>query len=234
MFRNFFAGAFIAAGIVIASYMAVSQLINYKQAHRTISVKGLSEKNVLADKARLVVEFSLEGNDKIKLLRKGEEKKELIKQKLLENGYDAAEISLKEISGIRGFRDYPARAEGPHFEFIGVVRVETPDVMKVYNQNMRSVLQNTKGVSKIAANPRYFLSKLNDHKQGMIKEATENGYQTALSLVQHTKHKVGALKKAEQGVFEITTRDDEESYRSAKTTPFLKLRVVCNYDYEID
>jgi hypothetical protein len=52
--------------------------------------------------------------------------------------------------------------------------------------------------------PQYFYTKLDDMKIELLGEATKNAYMRAEQLAENSGSKVGSLKYASQGVFQIT------------------------------
>jgi len=67
-------------------------------------------------------------------------------------------------------------------------------------------------------------TKLNDLKPQMIEEATRNASEVAEKFAQHSKSKLGKIRRAAQGQFSIEDRDSN--------TPHTKeVRVVSTVEY---
>ena len=76
-------------------------------------------------------------------------------------------------------------------------------------------------------NVQYEYTGLNKIKPQMIEEATKNARQAAEKFAEDSDSKLGKIRKAYQGQFSITDRDDN--------TPYIKkVRVVTSVDYSLE
>ena len=76
-------------------------------------------------------------------------------------------------------------------------------------------------------NVQYEYTGLNKIKPQMIEEATKNARQAAEKFAEDSDSKLGKIRKAYQGQFSITDRDDN--------TPYIKkVRVVTTVDYSLE
>jgi len=95
-----------------------------------------------------------------------------------------------------------------------------------------------RGVQFNSTPPRYYYTKLADLKIEMISKATEDAKLRAERIAKNAGGKLGKLKKADMGVFQITGRNSGEDYSwsgayntsSKKKTASITMRL----DYEIE
>jgi hypothetical protein len=70
----------------------------------------------------------------------------------------------------------------------------------------------------------FLFTELNSIKPAMIEEATENARQVAEKFAQDSSSRLGKIRRAQQGQFSISDRDNN--------TPYIKkVRVVSTLEY---
>jgi hypothetical protein len=77
--------------------------------------------------------------------------------------------------------------------------------------------------------PRFVFTKLNELKPAMIEEATARAREAATKFAQDSKSKLGSIRQANQGVFEILPRD-EVGFQEGSAL-HKKVRVVSTVQY---
>lgn len=86
-------------------------------------------------------------------------------------------------------------------------------------------------------NPAFFFTQLNSIRPSMIADATRSARAVAVQFAVDSGSKLGAIRKASQGVFEIKARDATETqneYEAAnqeKASIQKKVRLVATIDY---
>ena len=68
------------------------------------------------------------------------------------------------------------------------------------------------GVVLTSHNPKYYYTQLDDLKLDLIEEASRNGRQRAEQIAAYSESKLGGLKSAKQGVFQILGKNSSESF----------------------
>jgi hypothetical protein len=87
---------------------------------------------------------------------------------------------------------------------------------------------------------RYIFTRLNEIKPEMLTEAINNARTAAMQFTRESGTKIGKLRKASQGLFSISDRDNYLSGESGGYYPvgesdlYKKVRVVINVDYSIE
>lgn len=223
-------GVSIFLGLGLLGYQLGHAALAVKGLDRTVSVKGLSERELPADTAIWPIRFQDAGNNLPTLFDSIQAKNKLIVEFLGAHGIKPEEITSEPPT----VTDLQAQNYGDkrNIEF----RYTGASVTTVYSTNVAAVRQamadiislGRKGVA-IAGDdfehkPEFVFTKLNTQKPEMIAEATQNARAVAEKFAADSKSSIGRIKSAAQGQFTIEDRD--------KTTPYIKrIRVVSTVEY---
>ena len=220
------AGLFVAIGLVVFGFTVSNTALTIKNMDRTVSVKGLAEREVKADIAIYPIKFEVADNNPLNLYKKIKNNKDIIVEFLKEQGFDDGEISIASPQIVDNFaKDYNSNAR---FRYTGsvVITLYTHKVDRVVNLGKSLIMLSQKGVmtSNIPYQTSYLYTKLNIIKPQMIEEATKNARKAAEKFAKDSHSKLNGIKRATQGYFSIVDRDIN--------TPYIKkVRVVTNVVY---
>jgi hypothetical protein len=226
----FILGLFLCLGLVALGYQVSKGIIYFKSLERTVTVKGLSEREVPANIAIWPITFKEAGNDLNQLYSSIQKKNEIV-LKFLENaGIEREEISVsppgildKQAEGYGGsenikFRYSANSTISVYTENVETVRNAMSKLVDLGKWDIALSRQNYQGQSE------FIYTKLNEIKPEMIEEATKNAREVAEKFARDSNSKLGKIKKARQGQFSINNRD--------KSTPYIKkIRVVSTIEY---
>ncbi|MBV5327276.1 MAG: SIMPL domain-containing protein [Chlorobium sp.] len=226
----FILGALLCAGLVIMGYLLSAGITKFKALERTVSVKGLSEREAPADIAIWPIKFEVAADDLSSLVTAIEEKNKVVLDFLAANGFTARDISVSAPAIIdrqaQGYGD----ANRFTFRYAGssTVSVYTRDVERVRSTVRKMVDLGKMGVAvsgeSYEAKTEFIFSDLNALKPVMIEEATNNARAVAEKFASDSKSRLGKIKSASQGQFTIENRDSN--------TPYIKkVRVVSTLEY---
>ena len=228
--ESFILGALLCAGLIIAAYLVSDGFTRFKAYERTVTVKGLSEREVPADVAIWPITFSVAADDLSFLVDTLTEQNAIVVGFLREKGFAKDEISVSAPSIVdrqaRGYGD----ASRYRFRYAGssTISVYTRNIGKVRVARGRLSELGSKGIAisgeNYEARTEYLYTKLNEIKPGMIEEATNNARAVAEKFAADSGSRLGKIKRASQGQFSITDRDSN--------TPYIKkVRVVSTLEY---
>lgn len=223
-------GALLCAGILGLGYLHVRGITKFKTLDRTVSVKGLSEREAPADIAIWPVKFSDVGNDLGELFASMQEKNTLVTQFLKSAGFSDEEISVSVPAVTdRQALGYADAARMP-FRYAGnsTITVYSLKVDLVRTAMGRIMELGRRGLALVGEDygtrPEFLFTKLNDLKPSMIEEATRNAREVAEKFAKDSESRLGKIRTASQGQFTISDRDS--------TTPHIKkVRVVSTIEY---
>ncbi|SDR66858.1 hypothetical protein SAMN04488553_0145 [Gramella sp. MAR_2010_147] len=98
------------------------------------------------------------------------------------------------------------------YELIQPVKIESSDVELIEGVSREITELLNKGVQFNSSPPRYYYTKIADLKIEMISKATEDARLRAEKIAANSGEKLGALKSASMGVFQITGQNSGEDY----------------------
>jgi hypothetical protein len=226
----FILGAFIFIGLTSLGYLLGRAAIEFKQFDRSVTVKGLSEREFKADIVIWPIQFTAAGNDLESLYVSIEANTSKIKNFLGESGVSLGEITFTSPSITdKSAQQYGGNAK-PEFRYSAIQTVT------VYSKNIEAVINVMGSLSTLGkqgivfsggnyqSQTEYLFTRLNEVKPEMIEEATRKAREVATKFASDSDSKLGKIKKASQGQFSISARD--------KNNPHIKkVRVVSTVQY---
>ena len=223
-------GALLCTGLVIAGYFVSSGITKLKALERSVSVKGLSEKEVPANIAIWPIKFEVAADDLGALMGAIDEKNRVVYDFLVKSGFEARDISISAPAVI----DRQAQGYGDANRF--AFRYAGSSTVSVYTGNValvRKTIRKLVDLGKLGvavsgenydAKTEFLYTNLNQLKPAMIEEATNNARAVAEKFASDSKSRLGKIRSASQGQFTIEDRDSN--------TPYIKkVRVVSTLEY---
>ena len=225
---KFYAGVAVAAALVFLGLMIPCGVKTYRSFDRTVSVKGLCEREVLADKVIWPIQYKAVGNDLSAVYKDLEAKNALVQGFLAKGGIAAEEISVSAPSlSDKLTQEYGHNDRAFRFVAKGVVTVCTKDVDKVLalvSDQSELIKNGIAPENEWDSQPSFTFESLNGIKPEMIEEATKNAREVAVKFAKDSGSSLGKIKTASQGTFSIEDRD-------SNTPHIKKVRVVTGITY---
>jgi len=231
--------AIFAFGLTTSGYALGDGLRRSKMAeHRSVTVRGVSERNVTADLATWSVNFSHEGTELAPVQQSVEQQASAIRAFFKRSGFRAEEISDTDVTLSREQpHDRDGNPIGPQKLTVSrSIQLRTNDVMKARAAYASQAELLRDGVELSGTSISYTFTGLNGLKPQMIAEATRNARESAEQFARDSGVDVGKIKSASQGYFSVGARDGEDCDdcgSSGGSTPFQKVRVVTTVDYDL-
>jgi len=227
--------AIFAIGLTTSGYVLGDGLRRAKAAERSVTVRGVSERNVTADLATWSVDFSHQGTELGPVQESVDTQARQVRAFFQRAGFKPADISDSDV-GLS--RERPREGEtGPdHLTVRRSIQLRTSDVMKARATYARQAELLRDGVELSGTSISYTFTRLNDVKPQMIAEANQNARQSAEQFARDSGASVGRIKSASQGYFSVGARDGEacdDCNSSGGNSPFQKVRVVTTIDYDL-
>ncbi|MGY0216632.1 SIMPL domain-containing protein [Endozoicomonadaceae bacterium StTr2] len=223
-------GLSIILGLSSLGYLLGSAAIEYRQLDRSVTVKGLAEREYPADIVIWPIMFTEAGNDLETLYNAIESSSSEIQSFLQSKGIGATEISFSSPSITDRSAQQYGNGNPSEFRYIAVQTVT------VYSKNIdtvRAVMNSLSALGKkgivftgddYRARTEYLFTRLNEIKPEMVEEATRNAREVAEKFAADSHSKLGKIKRASQGQFSISARDNNN--------PHIKsVRVVSTVEY---
>ncbi|GAB6278340.1 MAG TPA: hypothetical protein DCX03_12100 [Bacteroidales bacterium] len=219
----------LAIGLILLGSMIKGGIKIFSERDRVVSVKGLSEMEVPANRVIWPLPFKEVGNDLLVLYDELKAKNEAIVAFLKKNGINDNEISISAPQVIDMEADRYRSVPSPYrYNITSVITVMSDNVELVRRLMSEQGELLQKGIAvggdEYQYNVQYLFTKLNDIKPQMIEEATKNARIAAEKFARDSNSKLGKIKSANQGQITISDRD--------ANTPYIKnIRVVSTIDY---
>ena len=221
------AAALIAVGIALMGLFIKAGIDNFANKDRKVTVKGLAEREVPADKVTWSIGTKVTGNDLPLLYENINIQTDKIRRFLRQNGLDEKEITVNPPS----ISDLEAREWGDNqknFRYIvtTTITVATNKVKEVNAAIFKQAELLKQGVAIDNSDAQYEYASFQQMKPEMMAEAIKNAQKTAEQFAEASHSKLGKIQTAGQGQFEIDNRD--------QNTPYIKkLRVVTTITYSL-
>ncbi|MDH6312957.1 hypothetical protein M2137_001742 [Parabacteroides sp. PFB2-10] len=231
-YGNLVAGLFVAIGIIALGLSLKSGIKGFIQKERVVSVKGLAEKEVPADRVIWPLTYKEIGDNLSVLYNNMEKKNNTIISFLKANGIEEGEITVAAPEIIDMQAERYGNNQVPYRYNVTSVLTVTSSKVDLVRKLMTSQSDLLKeGIAISGGDYRYttqfLFTKLNEVKPGMIEEATKNARATAQKFAEDSDSKLGKIRSASQGQFSISDRD--------ANTPYIKnIRVVTTIDYYLN
>ncbi|MES1927107.1 SIMPL domain-containing protein [Salinisphaera sp. T31B1] len=224
-------GLFVAVGLVLGGSYLNSAAVSWKSADRTVTVKGLAERQVPADLALWPLHFTVTGNDLNSVQRQVDTQAAVIRAFLRDAGFDAQEVSLTSPQVTDQYaNNYGNQRPEDRYSAEATVLVRTAKISAVKNAMPRVGSLIAQGVL-LSPNYNYrtefLFTGLEAIKPDMIAAATADARAAARQFAEDSGSDVGQIRSATQGYFSI---EDLDSY----TPDVKKVRVVTTIDYALD
>lgn len=222
-------GLLIGIGLLLLGSQVRKGLASISDNQRVVTVRGLSEKEVNANKVTWPIVSKEVGNDLAGIYSSIESTNSAILSFLKSNGISDAEISVNppQVIDLQAER-YNSVTQPYRYNVTNVVVVTSSQVEKVNQLIQKQTELLKKGIAIVAGDYQYQTSyeytDLNTIKPGMIADATQNAREAAKKFADDSDSKLGKIKTASQGQFSIEDRD--------QYTPYIKrVRVVSTIVY---
>ena len=221
------AAAIIAVGVICLGWFVKAGIDDFANKDRHVTVKGLAEREVPADKVTWSIGTKVTGNDLPMLYEGINVQTAKIKKFLRQNGLDEKEITINPPS----ISDLEAREWGENnksFRYIvsTTITVATNKVEQVNKAIFQQAELLKQGVAIENSDAQYEYASFQQMKPEMMAEAIKNAQKTAEQFAEASNARLGEIQTAGQGQFEIDNRDEN--------TPYIKkLRVVTTITYSL-
>ena len=222
----------LAIGMVALGAQVKQGINNFVAKDRVVTVKGLAEMEVPANKVTWPLMYKEVGNDLSTLYNKISHTNKAIVDFLQQKGITEDEISINapEIIDMQAER-YVGENKTYRYNVTTVITVTSNKVDLVRNLISEQGELLKQGIAITGGDYRYNIqydfTSLNEIKPQMIEEATKNAREAAQKFAKDSDSELGKIKRANQGQFSIENRD--------ANTPYIKrIRVVTTIDYSLE
>lgn len=237
----------LSLGIIAAGFFVGKGFYSSRNNQPYITVKGLAERVVKADLAVWTISFSAIGNDITTTNNELFRQQAIVMNFVKNHGFKDQEISLDQIKLTdRYAADFQSTTQ-PTSRYLmkGAIKIRSTNV-----DHVRQASQTTGDLVKEgitlgsesddgSSNPAFYFTQLNSIRPVMLSDATKSAYNVAFQFAKDARSKLGTIRRANQGLFEITSPDETfvdpnnawQARRAEQTSIYKKIRLVSTLEY---
>lgn len=225
--KVFILGFSMVAAALVLGMMMVRTVKTFKSYDDTVKVRGLCEREVPANRVVMRISYGLQDNDFIALRVSVNEVNKKIIGLLEKAGFTDEEIkySMADYNDRYGNyyynNDDKIRYRYSADQRINVFTSKVDKVAEIKNKIENELIKD--GIIVNIYNS-YEYNGLNEIKPSMIAESLENARNAADEFAKNSRSKIGKMRTASQGYFEVEDLDEN-------TPQIKKIRVVTTVEY---
>jgi len=220
--------AVLSLGLIAGGYLLGNGLVRAREADRSVTVRGLAEREVTADLATWTIAYSATAGDLATAQADVDGDSQAIRAFFSQLGFPVEEIQPTGVNvsqySDNGVAKFTVRQR---------MTLRTTDIARAQSAVRRQFELVRRGVVlEEGSGMAYTFTRLNSIKPAMVAAATRDARASAEQFAKDSGTSVGTIKNATQGYFEITARDgDGGGGWGASETPHKKVRVVTTVDF---
>lgn len=221
------AAIILAIGMIVGGYLLGNGLVRARHADRAVVVRGLAERDVVADLATWDLSYSEQGSDLADVQARITQDTQAVRAYFQRLGFPADALQPAG-AGVNQFYDNG----NPRVTINQRLQLRTTDIARARKAVAEQFDLVRAGVQlQDGSKMNYSFTKLNEIKPPMVAAATKDARASAEQFAKDSGTAVGGIKSATQGYFSIEARDGEGSGYGVADTPFKKVRVVTTVEF---
>ena len=230
---------FVVATITSTVILSKGLLQMKKYSEQVVKVTGSAEKNIISDAMVWKLSFSRRDVKMVNAFDLLKEDLKTVKDYLLSKGVKENEIIVAPVATTVLYKKNEKGNDTNEIEgyiLAQEIEIRSSDVVKITEVSRQATELIEKGLEVISQSPEYFYTKLPELKLAMLSDATENAKKRAESMAKASGNKIGSIRSARMGVFQITPVNsfDVSDYGMNDTTSLeKKVNAVVNVEFAI-
>lgn len=240
----------LSFGLIISAALISNAMNKANKDENRITVKGVAERRIKADKALINIVIS-DKNENLDELKKSISEKEklvtdLIKNlKIDSNDYSIGNLRIQPnyIESSSNVKQQTTAISTPimqnakisDYEGVETISIVTKNIDKV-EEFFQKLLELKLQSNNIQINePEFFITNIERYKKDMVVDASRNAEIRAIEMLKVNNNEIGGLKNISQGQFEILedTEDVRKINENEANQIYKKMRVVVTATYLI-
>jgi hypothetical protein len=240
------ASAILALGLSLGGYAIGDGLVRMKRADREVTVRGVAQRDVTANRASWKVDYSEHAHDLPTALAASDRDSGKIADYLRAQGFSdpstkpgSADVSVED----EEIKDKPTGKK--NFTVKRTINFATTNVAGLQQVEAHRDQLAEQGLVLDNVDASYEYTQLDQIKPAMIANATTDARRAAEKFANDSGSAVGGIKSATQGYFSVSARDgasggndnegsDGGSSSRTASSPNQRVRVVTTIDYYLN
>jgi hypothetical protein len=216
--RVVYAAIVTGIAIIVAAWIAGSSFEYRSKAEETIIVTGLAEKDFTSDLIVWNGSYSRKSMDLKTAYAQLKDDEIAIRNYLVSKGISNNEIITsavninKEFSAKTNENGDQVSQEFTGYNLTQIITVQSGDVDKIDQISRQSTELIENGIEFTSQPPSFYNTKLSQVKMDLLARASADAKQRAETIAKNAGSKLGNLKRATMGVFQITGKNSNEDY----------------------
>ena len=240
----------LSFGLIISSALISNAMNKANKDENRITVKGVAERRIKADKAliNIVISEKSENIDELKSSVSEKEKlvTDLIKNlKINENDYNVGNLRIQpnyieNTSNTKQQIAVNSTAVVPNTKISDYDGVETISIVTKNIDKAEEFFEKLSELKLQSDNiqinePEYFITNIERYKKDMVVDASRNAEVRAIEMLKVNNNEIGGLKNMSQGQFEVLedTEDVRKINENEANQIYKKMREVVTATYLI-
>lgn len=240
----------LSFGLIISSALISNAMNRANKDENRITVKGVDERRIKADKALITIVISdksenideLKNNiseneklatDLIKTLKISEEEYSVGNLRIQPN-YIENSSNVKQQSSVNSTEGVP-NAKISDYDGVETISIVTKNIDKAeeFFEKLSELKLQSNNIQ--IDKPEYFITNIEKYKKDMVVDASRNAEVRAVEMLKVNNNEIGGLKNISQGQFEVLedTEDVKKINENESNQIYKKMRVVVTATYLI-
>lgn len=197
----------LALGLVLSAFIAGGSVVKSKEAANSISITGSAKKQIKSDLAVWDGSFSATAPEMTAAYNKLQDSQAKVKAYLQSKGIADKDMVFSSINTNTRYVMLPNGQNSNQvesYELRQQVEIKSKNVDQITLLSREATDLINQGVEFQSMPPQYFYTKIADLKIEMLSLATKDAMKRAEQIAKNTNSRVGALRAARMGVFQIT------------------------------
>ncbi|MDO4638873.1 MAG: SIMPL domain-containing protein [Leptotrichia hongkongensis] len=240
----------LSFGLIISAALISNAMNKANKDENRITVKGVAERRIKADKALINIVIS-DKNENLDELKKSISEKEKLATDLIKNlKIDSNDYSIGNLRIQPNYIESSSNvkqqttaistsimqnAKISDYEGVETISIVTKNIDKV-EEFFQKLLELKLQSNNIQINePEFFITNIERYKKDMVVDASRNAEIRAIEMLKVNNNEIGGLKNISQGQFEILedTEDVRKINENEANQIYKKMRVVVTATYLI-
>ncbi len=207
----------IGVAVIVSTWIVAQAWTDTHPGVQKVNVTGMAETNFTSDLVVWRASFERTGATVGAVYPDLKRDAEIVRNYLLRKGIDQAEIVMGSIDIDKQYRSVRLPSGGYQQEFDGyrlwqsvTIESRNVDTVEAVSREISELLNA--GVELSSRAPEYYYTKLSELKIDLLSRAAADGRERATALAENGGGSLGALDRADMGVFQITAQNSAEEY----------------------
>ena len=232
-----------SVALIIAAAILGFQVKQVGGGRETISVKGLAEKPIRADRVEWTVRIQVKGASNADALTRLRKERPALDEFLARAGFGSAAVGVSNEAVEPNYEQVEGRNGNMRTVQEGNIArqsltINTTDIARIVAASRAIVQFEADGHPVSYGEPQFLVSNLEEVKMSLIGAAMQNSRARAQEFAKNGGVEVGAMRSASQGAFYILPAGADQDVSDwggtyDKTTVDKVARVVVTVDYGI-